>query len=457
VKLILLCAISSAIGCSFNPGKDSDLGSGGGDDLGGIGDDMSTGPDMTMICTPSQKTCASGKLSTCNLDGTAIDTVTCVLGCNAASTDCASLQPTAPAVASDFIYGGLSDLTIAASQTLLVFDTDTGEIKDNTGATIRMPNPGAGTRYVENGIGFHRVNSVGIWTFSNLSLPTTATVVFKNPSAASILSPGNISIAGTIDLRGYGDPTQAPTSTLCAGPVAGPGGTAGGMGTTAATGAGAGGQPGDSTAGGGGASYGDVGGDGGKNGGVAGGKAPTTAIGNAAINPLAGGFGGGSAGGNGGGGGGGLQLAAEGTITISGTINAGGCGGAAGDAIHGGGGGGSGGAILIEAPTVHVTASAHVTANGGGGAGGGSATATAGDPGGTTTSPANGGSGPSGGHNGGNGGSQGTPAGNGLPGAGAGGGGGAIGRIRFNGQTAPTVDAAATISPTQTTGSVVVQ
>lgn len=432
-------------------------------DGGQSGDDLSSVQDMTMICTPGAKTCTGSTLSTCTFDGTDYITTTCTLGCNMTDTDCLAVQPTPPAMPSDFVYGGLSDLTIAATQTLLIFDTDTGAITDNTGATVRMPNPSGGTRAVENGIGFHQMNGVGIWTFSNFSLPVTALMVFKNPSAASILSPGNISIAGTIDLRGYADPAQArmTTSTLCVGPVAGPGGTKGGMGVTdmgntAATGAGAGGQPDNPTAGAGGGGHGDVGGTGGKNGGVKGGTSGAM-TGTAAINPLAGGFGGGSSGGNGGGGGGALQLAAEGTITISGTINAGGCGGAAGDANNGGGGGGSGGAILIEALTVNVTATAHLAANGGGGGAGGSATSTGGDPGGSTTSPANGGAGLNGGHNGGSGGAQGMAAGNGLAGPGASGGGGAVGYVRLNGKSAPTIDGAATISPTQTTGVVVVQ
>src|SRR5947209_3988446 len=110
-----------AAGCSFSPGKvDNDMSGagGGGDDLGGVGDDLASA-DMTMICAPGAKTCSNGTLSTCNLDGTGVDTTTCILGCNAAGNDCAALQPTAPAVAGDFVYGGLSELVIAPAQTLL--------------------------------------------------------------------------------------------------------------------------------------------------------------------------------------------------------------------------------------------------------------------------------------------------------------------------------------------------
>jgi len=83
----------------------------------------------------------------------------------------------------------------------------------------------------------------------------------------------------------------------------------------------------------------------------------------------------------------------DGTITVSGIINAGGCGGTQGDATHGGGGGGSGGAVLLEAPTVHVTATGVLAANGGGGGGGGDAAATAGEAGRPNDTRASGGAG----------------------------------------------------------------
>ncbi len=436
------------------------MSAGGGDDM--TAGDLATGDDMTMICTPGAKSCTGATLSTCNLDGTAIDTSTCVLGCNTAGNDCDALQPTAPAVASDFSYGGLSEPVIAATQTLLIFDTDTGEIRDGSGAVVRMPNAAPQTRFVEDGIGFHRVSGVGIWTFSKLTVPATTLIVFKSPFAASILSAGDLTIAGMIDVRGYLDPTAAlaTMSTVCASAVAGPGGTVGGMGTTAATGAGAGGIATDTTTGAGGGGYGDTGGAGGKNGGTNGGTAGAV-VGSAAINPLAGGFGGGPSGGNGGGGGGALQLAAEGTLTISGGINAGGCGGLAGDATHGGGGGGSGGAILVEAPTVHLTATAKLAANGGGGGGGGDAVAGQGLPGVLGSAQAMGGSAGTGGNGaaGGQGGALNSTGGqsgsNGSVGGGAGG--GSVGRVRLNSRTGATIDGGSLVSPAATAGTVVIQ
>ena len=461
MKHILVLAIALAAGCSFNPGKDdSDMsgggGAGGGDDMSGGGDDMASA-DMTMICTPNAKTCAAGMLSTCNSDGTGIDTSTCSLGCNAANNGCAALQPTAPAVAGDFVYGGLSELMIGATQTLLVFDTDTGEIRDNAGTVVRMPNATPMSRNVENGIGFHNTSGVGIWTFSKLTVPSTTTIVFKHTtSAASILSASDLTIAGTIDARGYGDPTMA--ATRCADTAAGPGGTIGGTAAQVALGTGAGGGATDTSTGAGGGGYGDVGGSGGKNppGMIFG--AGGAMAGAAAINPLAGGFGGGASGGNGGGGGGALQLAAQGALTISGKLNAGGCGGNPGTATAmGGGGGGSGGAIVVEAPTVHVTAAGIMAANGGGGGSGGNATAAKGDPGDASASQASGGAG-AGAHAGGLGGALGATAGTtGGTGNGAGGGGGGVGRIRVNTRTGTATIDGTMVSPAASQGTAVIQ
>ncbi|HEY2748836.1 MAG TPA: hypothetical protein VGL86_29650 [Polyangia bacterium] len=464
--LLLATTIAFAAGCSFDPGMASvnkDMSAGGGD-LAGITDMTPAGTDLTMVCTPGDSTCAAGMLSVCNADGTGFDTSTCEIGCNTAGVACLALQPTAPAVAGDFVYAGLKEPTIAASQTLLVFDVDSGEIKDGGGASVRMPNADPMARNVENGIGFHVASGVGVWTFAKLTLPATATIVFKHSAAAAgaaILSATDLTIAGTIDARGYTDPTQAlmATSTLCTGTVAGPGGTIGASGATAATGTGAGGSS-DVTAGGGGGGYGAAGGIGGNHGGTPGGIAGTTA-GAAAINPLLAGFGGGCSGtagttnGGGGGGGGALQLAAEGTITVSGGINAGGCGGAAGAAAHGGGGGGSGGAILIEAPTVHVTATGILAANGGGGGAGGDAASTAGTPGKTSEDPASGGmTGSAGGAGGALGAEAGLP---GTGGNGAGGGGGGVGRVRLNSKSGAALDTNSTVSPAATQATVVLQ
>ncbi len=129
-------------------------------------------------------------------------------------------------------------------------------------------------------------------------------------------------------------------------------------------------------------------------------------------------------------GGGAVFLIARNSITVNGTIKAGGeGGGAAAPAASGAGGGGSGGMIGFDAITIMVTGT--LVANGGGG-GEGSSNALAGNPGvdASVTNAAVGGSNAtSGGGDGGNGasGAAAGPCVNGMDGMGGGGGGGGVG------------------------------
>lgn len=148
-------------------------------------------------------------------------------------------------------------------------------------------------------------------------------------------------------------------------------------------GAGAGGE-GDSVAAGSG--YRDGGGGGGAfggAGGTGGGYETTirgvggTTYGTDELIPLLAGSGGGRGGGDsdprrgrwGGRSGGALEIVSGDTITITGWVDASGCGGRNGSGNEGGGGGGSGGGIILEAPALVITG--EVTVNGGGGAAGG--------------------------------------------------------------------------------------
>jgi hypothetical protein len=127
-------------------------------------------------------------------------------------------------------------------------------------------------------------------------------------------------------------------------------------------------------------------------------------------------------------GGGAIQLTARETITIAGTLSAGGEGGAGGASDGGGAGGGSGGLIDLDAPSISIEATAVIAANGGGGGGGSRTTVAgmAGQSGQTSGTAAVGGVG-SNNTNGGNGSSatviDGRAGDNGGDGAGGGGGG----------------------------------
>jgi hypothetical protein len=217
------------------------------------------------------------------------------------------------------------------------------------------------------------------------------------------------------------------------------------------------GDPGDTGGGGGGAggSFGARGGNGGAgvNGNAPGGKAKPA---DTSFDKLRGGCAGGTGKGpNGsagpGSGGGALYLASQGSIVISGTINASGAGGEGGIAGRGGGGGGgSGGMIVLFAPTLSINASGKVFANGGGGGGGAGNGITDGSPGDDALvidMPARGGAaGDTQGTAGGNGGYKAMAAASASAAMqGGGGGGGAVGVIRIlSGQTVAPIN----VSPT---------
>jgi hypothetical protein len=147
-------------------------------------------------------------------------------------------------------------------------------------------------------------------------------------------------------------------------------------------------------------------------------------------------------------GGGAVQLSAGNRITISGTIHAGGQGGRGAGEDGGGGGGGSGGYIGVEAPTVELSPSAVLAANGGGGGcGANDDSGAAGNDGHPAAEAAPGGQGCSGGA-GGAGSSRATLEGTsgGDSSDGAGGGGGGAGVI-FIWASQPKIDAGSTVSP----------
>jgi hypothetical protein len=222
---------------------------------------------------------------------------------------------------------------------------------------------------------------------------------------------------------------------------------AGGGGACSGAGAGAGVNDVNGAGGGAGGTYGTAGGrggDGNSAGGAPAGVDVQGILGTRLRGGCSGGLGGtgSTAADTGGAGGGGVYLAAAGTITIAGTVNASGAGGGRGNASKGGGsGGGSGGMIAIWAGG-SLSVTGEVFANGGGG-GGGADNAATGNPGGdspnadTKAAGGAGGGTTSCGQGPGCGGDGAAKAGNGQNGyndstqAGGGGGGGGLGVIRI--------------------------
>jgi len=358
-------------------------------------------------CTARSATCLDDvTLSTCaGLNATPVVTK-CNWGCIATGTaHCGQLAAHGGGVNSgDFTAQGGAPLTL-----------NNAKLNTNDGTIMGVTT------------GFSAVlrGNVMVFRFSGLTL--TGTTQFTGPNAAAFVADGAITINAIVDVRG---PCAMNAKN------AGPGGFNGGNGDAPGMGMGGGAAINSKDCGGAGGGYGGQGGNGG---------GPSTAIGggtygDAFISVLVGGSGGGgghNTGHVGGGGGGALQLASNTSVTISnsGGINAGGCGGlsANSDGNGGGGGGGAGGAILIEAPVVSIDG---VLAVNGGAGGGFSFDGAAGTLDRTAATDGN--------ETGGDGGAAATP--DGHAGSDPGGGGGGVGRIRLESRTG-TVQVTGTMSP----------
>jgi len=233
----------------------------------------------------------------------------------------------------------------------------------------------------------------GIFNFTNVNIPTGVTVTFEKNATntpVTILALGDVSIAGTIDIRGGASPGVGAAGDGNIGDdglpgIGGPGGFNGATGGSIGTnrrggdgigpGAGGGGslQGTVTTCGGGGAGFGSAGGQNRVCSGSFKGAAGSV-YGVAELLPLIGGSGGGGGaagtafrGSGGGGGGGAILIAVSGTINVTGSIIADGgpSGSSSGGGLGASGGGGSGGAIRIVATT--LTGNGVIRANGGSG------------------------------------------------------------------------------------------
>jgi hypothetical protein len=240
-----------------------------------------------------------------------------------------------------------------------------------------------GTGVVETAdIGFGTFE-IAVFAFSDFELDAGITLTATGSRPLALLSQGNMTIAGTIDISARFDPGLSGNQVngeLLAGAGGGNGGLGGNAGAgdpppvTTLPGDPAAGAPADSVGkprvnapfvdggGGGGAGFGGFGGNAEGPGGATGGD--RNSYGDLSI-AIQGGSGGGTAGGgsptilaSGGGGGGGIEFGAVGTLTIASGAQVLADGGDAGDAAgfpagFGGGGGGAGGGILLHATSVN--------------------------------------------------------------------------------------------------------
>ncbi|MBW2264289.1 MAG: hypothetical protein JRG91_20170 [Deltaproteobacteria bacterium] len=326
-------------------------------------------------CSDGELRCLVDTAERCE-DGVWVDIGECPLGCDETSAEC-YVPSNLPA---DLMDPTAGDVDLTGTSRDITMDTDTGEIRDASGGSIRGPVLGydsvTGTSFavIDQGEG---LPGIGVFVVGDFTVPGGATLHAEGTNALAILASGSIVVNGIISICASG---QDP----------GPGGWRGGNDGEAGTGP-CPRSPGEGTAstehhctsGGGGGGFGGTGGSGGDAitectyaGGSGGGP-----CGRPQITPLIGGSGGGGGGiavgdtssfpGTGGGGGGALQLVAAIQVSLGdgGGVHAAGDGGGESN-IAGGGGGGAGGAVLIEAPDVDVNGGAVIAANAGGGGAG---------------------------------------------------------------------------------------
>ncbi len=320
-------------------------------------------------------------------------------------------------------------LDMAGTYTL---DTATGMVTNPMGATST---PSSTT-----------VASGFLLSVTQVSIAAGSTLRVVGDQPLIVASWTDIDVAGAIDA---GSTAAAP----------GPGANPADCDNRAAT---KGGDSGAGASGGGGGSFQGLGGNGGLgDGGSRGQAGGTVATAPLLLGGCPGAIGGTGdvPGGSGGAGGGALQLTAQGMLTISGSINAGGAGGDPGQPEPntgdggGGGAGGSGGMIGLDAANVVILTGAAIAANGGAGGEGGDNDAGARGADGTATDVRAPGGAVGGGGNGGlgSGGAvlSGQRGGDDGDGGGGGGGGGAGFIVIASG--VPATIGTATVSPAPTT------
>ncbi|MBW2262227.1 MAG: hypothetical protein JRG91_09665 [Deltaproteobacteria bacterium] len=410
-------------------------------------DEPTDDPTVDGGCTPAEVRCTldMNSLETCQSDGTWI-AEECDLGCSN-EPDAHCMEWDISNIPDDTLISEGRDPTDPAWPSEEYYwvdlDTDTGGVdvyRTSDWGHVLEVRPGIGEGlHMGSGIHFEIVAQgeghpeLGVFTFRQLTIPSNYTFGVWGSRSLVLLSELDATIDGGV-YAGCIWSTEPLGGASNAGAGAGAGGDAR---RTSASG-------GYRDGGGGGGAFGGAGGMGGGDSAIRG--TAGAAYGTDEIIPLLGGSGGGDGGGvgagrHGGRSGGAVMIVSGGTLTVSSTgwIDAGGCGGLGAESNEGGGGGGSGGGILLEAPTVVIAGT--VTANGGAGAGGGgSSGATDGEDAwfGSDTVAAGG---PAAGTYdcaGGNGSGGGTDAGQNAPGCTTGtynfgGGGGAAGKVRVNG------------------------
>jgi hypothetical protein len=285
-------------------------------------------------CSPNAVlSCAGSDATVCGSDGMSSSEQSCTLGCEADGSRCVGFMP------SNELGSAFADAMFKPDVQILdgaTIDTDSGTITAANGQRIAA----------RSVIVVQPTDAPAITAFEASSFVVgNVTVVGSN--ALALVSSGSIMVQGSIDAAAKQG-------------ASGPGGltsTSSSIGTDNS-----GGLACPASAGGGNATAGGAGG------GIEG-ETPTGGVPTTGFVPLVGGGRGGdilngtTITGSGGGGGGAIQLVSGLSVTIGGVVNVGGGGG--GPSC----GGGAGGLVIVESPTLNVTPTGGVVANGGGGGG----------------------------------------------------------------------------------------
>lgn len=281
-------------------------------------------------CTPDAVECVGSSLVTCGPDGDVAQTVSCVAGCGASpEAHCVHIVPKYIPTACD-VPTSNSPIDVMGAG---MFDTDLSS-NCTGGVVVQTGGP-----------------ELCVVRHSTVTIHASAMMRFIGSRAVALVSDGDLTVDGTVDVSARMDKN-------------GPGG-----GTTASGGVS------NTPNGWGGAGFHTAGGSGGSsttNGGA--GNAGGTSVDPATLTVLVGGpVDGFTMSPSSGGGGGALTLiSCRGAVVVSGTINAGGGGGYGGGILLamllGGSGGGAGGNVVLQGLDVRVTG--RLFANGGSGGAG---------------------------------------------------------------------------------------
>src|SRR5206468_3645866 len=122
------------------------------------------------------------------------DDTVCELGCSTVGAPhCATIVPQAPLTVGDIDGNGLVAVDVTTTTTI---HGDTGAIDG-----LRNANVNAAAREVNNGIAFHVVSGIAVFSFKSLTIEPGVTVHLAGANPVALASATDIEIVGEIEAR----------------------------------------------------------------------------------------------------------------------------------------------------------------------------------------------------------------------------------------------------------------